>query len=189
MFTHESTETNQFERKSKLGKVVLYSRTCTIYHYACDSCGTMFRRHKNGVIKQSRKTFCSECLANNTDTIAIINVAERMDAKAGTIKEKKNGYREIYIGKNYPYNRKPGCIRMHVYVMEQHIQRKIEQGEVVHHIDGDKRNNDLSNLFLTTVEEHNRLHARSELIIFELVKRGVVRFNREIGRYELSEQG
>jgi len=53
-------------------------------------------------------------------------------------------------------------------------------------IDGDKHNNDISKLYLTIVAEHNKLHAESESIIFELVKKGIVKFNREIGRYELT---
>jgi hypothetical protein len=69
--------------------------------------------------------------------------------------------------------------------METHLQRRIEKGEVVHHIDGDKRNNKLENLFLTTIAEHNKLHAESESIIFELVKQGKIVFNRKMARYEL----
>ena len=49
----------------------------------------------------------------------------------------------------------------------------------------DKKNNKLENLFLTTVAEHNKLHAESESIIFELVKQGLVIFNRNTARYEL----
>ena len=43
----------------------------------------------------------------------------------------------------------------------------------------------IENLYLTTVKEHNKLHAESESIIFELYKQGIVKFNKEIGRYEL----
>jgi len=49
----------------------------------------------------------------------------------------------------------------------------------------DKRNNNIDNLFLTTAAEHNKLHAASESIIFELVRQGVVIFNKESARYEL----
>lgn len=46
----------------------------------------------------------------------------------------------------------------HRYIIEQHIGRKLKRNEVVHHIDGNKLNNDLSNLQLMTLEEHSRLH-------------------------------
>jgi hypothetical protein len=68
-----------------------------------------------------------------------------------------------------------------------HLGRALTKGEVVHHINGDKTNNQLENLYLTTVQEHNKLHAESERIIFSLIKQGKVVFNRETGRYELLE--
>lgn len=35
----------------------------------------------------------------------------------------------------------------------------IPDGMIVHHIDGNKRNNDITNLKLMSIREHNRLHA------------------------------
>lgn len=46
---------------------------------------------------------------------------------------------------------------------------EIPFGMIVHHIDGDKRNNDIQNLKLMSVKEHNRLHAGC----FEKTKEGV----------------
>jgi len=46
----------------------------------------------------------------------------------------------------------------HRLVMEQHLGRKLTFYEVVHHIDGDKYNNDLSNLELCTRKEHSIIH-------------------------------
>ena len=36
---------------------------------------------------------------------------------------------------------------------------EIPEGMVVHHVDGNKKNNDISNLKLLSIREHNRLHA------------------------------
>lgn len=47
---------------------------------------------------------------------------------------------------------------VHVVVMEKHIGRRLFPGEVVHHIDEDKQNNDLSNLQLMTNSAHVSLH-------------------------------
>ncbi len=48
----------------------------------------------------------------------------------------------------------------HRVVAEQILGRPLAPGEVVHHIDGDKRNNDPSNLqVLASQAEHARLHA------------------------------
>lgn len=54
------------------------------------------------------------------------------------------------------------CIAEHRYVMEQHLGRKLRRNEVVHHIDGDKSNNSLSNLELMSYKEHNDLHGHTE---------------------------
>ena len=45
-------------------------------------------------------------------------------------------------------------MRMHRYVMEHHLGRKLLPTEDVHHIDGDKTNNDISNLEVVTHGEH-----------------------------------
>lgn len=47
---------------------------------------------------------------------------------------------------------------LHRQLMEKHIGRKLEEGEVVHHIDGNKRNNNINNLELLTHSEHSTQH-------------------------------
>ncbi len=43
--------------------------------------------------------------------------------------------------------------------MEKHLGRKLVKGEIVHHIDKNRENNDLSNLMLfPTKEAHTRYH-------------------------------
>lgn len=49
-------------------------------------------------------------------------------------------------------------IDMQRYVMEQILGRKLTKNEIVHHIDGNKLNNDPSNLQVMTKAEHTRLH-------------------------------
>ncbi len=47
---------------------------------------------------------------------------------------------------------------MHRVVMELHLGRALESTEVVHHIDGNKWNNDISNLEVMSQADHVRLH-------------------------------
>ena len=63
----------------------------------------------------------------------------------------RNGYRWIYIlGR--------GRMSEHRYVMEQKLGRPLLDEEHVHHIDGDKLNNDPSNLELTNGTDHIGIH-------------------------------
>lgn len=48
----------------------------------------------------------------------------------------------------------------HRTVAEQILGRPLEPGEIVHHIDGNKLNNDLKNLQIMTQSEHIREHLR-----------------------------
>jgi hypothetical protein len=69
----------------------------------------------------------------------------------------RDGYIRTYAP-DHPWPRKGGYVPEHVRVMELHIDRRLEPGEVVHHRDGDRRNNALSNLEVKTASEHSRDH-------------------------------
>lgn len=47
---------------------------------------------------------------------------------------------------------------IHRVIAEQMIGRPLLKGEIVHHIDGNKHNNDPANLQVMTQSEHMRLH-------------------------------
>lgn len=67
---------------------------------------------------------------------------------------------EYLNGNGYVVNCKDRNHRylVHRRKMEEHIGRKLKPNEVVHHIDGNKTNNDLSNLQLMTRKEHIKIH-------------------------------
>lgn len=79
----------------------------------------------------------------------------RADLTARGWRVTSNGY--------YAYTRGPNAGRsFHVVLMEERIGRRLLPDEVVHHIDGDRQNNDISNLALMTTTAHNRLHRRED---------------------------
>jgi hypothetical protein len=55
----------------------------------------------------------------------------------------------------------------HRYIMEQFLGRKLESYEVVHHKDGNKRNNDLENLEVILLSEHSTLHLTNHIVTDE----------------------
>lgn len=75
---------------------------------------------------------------------------------AAGISLKPSGYLEHTRGENKHR-------RVHVVIMEGLIGRKLFANECVHHIDGNKTNNDPSNLQLMTFKEHSSLHAKENL--------------------------
>lgn len=65
-------------------------------------------------------------------------------------------YKKICLGKDD--NGKRIIVDEHRYIMEQHLGRKLKKDEVVHHIDGDKSNNNIYNLEVLMRNEHSRNH-------------------------------
>lgn len=61
---------------------------------------------------------------------------------------------------------------VHRVTVEIALGRRLHRWEVVHHSDGDKLNNDHSNLTVMTLAEHARLHGRQ-----------IVRPRDRVGRY------
>lgn len=70
---------------------------------------------------------------------------------------KPNGYAEYTRGEHKGRS-------VHVVLMEQRIGRRLLRDEVVHHIDGDRSNNNTNNLALMTRSAHTRLHKREQRI-------------------------
>jgi hypothetical protein len=82
------------------------------------------------------------------------------DWKGGRLID-KNGYILLYCP-GHPFARKPrrAYVPEHRLVMEKHIERYLHPWEVVHHLNGDKKDNRIENLRLY---ESNGQHLHEEL--------------------------
>ena len=72
-----------------------------------------------------------------------------------------DGYISIYLP-NHPQANSYGYIRQHRIIMEQKLKRYLKPTEIVHHINGDKKDNRIENLKLFSsnsnhIKEHNKL--------------------------------
>lgn len=132
-------------RENNGTKVQYCSRTCMgigakkAKMVECKNCGKEF--------ETTRSIFCSRKCSGESRK------------KSGVAKKDgfwmENGYKVIYLDGNK-------SIKEHIKIMQDYIGRELRVDEVVHHIDEDRANNDISNLKLMTKGVHSRLHRNKE---------------------------
>lgn len=86
------------------------------------------------------------------DRITALQSERNPDWKGG--KTISQGYVEISSRAIQPKRK-----REHQIVMESYIGRELKANEVIHHIDGNKQNNNINNLALMDRSAHARLHS------------------------------
>jgi DNA-binding transcriptional ArsR family regulator len=64
----------------------------------------------------------------------------------------------------------------HIMLIEAQIGRKIKKGEHVHHLNGDKLDNRLENLYLCTASGHRQLENQLHDIALEMYRNGEIEF-------------
>ncbi|PFZ38047.1 hypothetical protein COL77_26025 [Bacillus wiedmannii] len=91
-------------------------------------------------------------------------------------KFENQGY--IYLRRNGEY------VKRSRIVMEEYIGRKLSCDEIVHHINGDKSDDRIENLYLCNGgSEHNRVHHQAFRLVGELVEKGIIDFDKTSGTY------
>ena len=134
----------------------------------CDYCGKEYTSYQCGKYNH----FCSiECrrvgaylMSQNITaeererrSIQIIIVNKTMNNHGERRKRQAEKLRGRGSGKGYT---KVNGVHRHRVVAEKMLGRPLKRGEIVHHIDGNKRNNEPDNLEVMTQSEHIREHLR-----------------------------
>ena len=122
----------------------------------CDECGVEVRIPP-AQFRRSKNHFCSvQC------HMKFMNRELNPTRMTPEVRKKISDSR-IDSGEQKTYQKKNGR-HTHRSVAEQILGRPLQKGEIVHHIDGNKRNNDSSNLMVMTQSEHARLHFRKKVV-------------------------
>jgi hypothetical protein len=82
----------------------------------------------------------------------------------------------------HPNATKDGYVLYHRIVMENHLGRLLSSNEVVHHKDGNKKNNVIDNLEVLSMSEHSKLH--KSRIGRRIVRLKCPQCGKEFTRYE-----
>lgn len=114
------------------------------WHTTCIQCGKTMTlpRRPGGTINRQKRLCSTDCRS----MFRRLSYQRRNPGQQPTRRVARHGYiRLIVPGKNGQPSRD---VLEHRYVMEQHLGRELFKGETVHHINGDRTFNDLSNLEL-----------------------------------------
>jgi hypothetical protein len=98
-----------------------------------------------------------------------------------------NGYRMVNVRSGRRKSGWGNYKKEHILVVERNIGRKILKSELVHHVDGVKLNNHISNLFLTDSSGHRNAHVSLQDIGYELVRSKLVKFSKKTGKYSVAD--
>lgn len=130
----------------------------------CDDCGkeekkTLGEIKASKIKKQNGKDYCKKC-SYKYRTLHCLCGEKSPFWKNGMSINKSSGYLRINKTREY----------YHKVVLGNFLGRKLTKEEQVHHIDLDKLNNDVSNLFLCkNKKEHYSVHYQLELFMFSIL--------------------
>lgn len=117
----------------------------------CIYCGLEFHRRGN---KKSK--FCSSRCCRTYYS------GERHPNWTGGIEQSGRGYLAT-LKHNHEMADNRGRIPLHRFVMSNHLGRPLSSKEIIHHINGNKKDNRIENLQIVTRKEHVIIHAKERI--------------------------
>jgi len=120
---------------------------------ACDSCGiprwVVFVKYTNA----PKNSLCLRCGTKK----AMIKRGKNKQCK----QKKKGGYICVHLSDKssfFPMATKRGWVRQHRLVVAKHLGRNLDKSEIVHHLNGNKKDNRIENLSLLSISSHSKVH-------------------------------
>ncbi|MDD4444099.1 MAG: HNH endonuclease signature motif containing protein [Patescibacteria group bacterium] len=109
--------------------------------------------------RKKRKSFNIDAFKPAPKVLAIKNEKETIEALKPTVKAlTTDKEKKTYIDAKGYLRFKDSDILVHRYVASKHLGRRLGFDEVVHHRDGNKRNNRPDNLYVCNQAEHQAIH-------------------------------
>lgn len=113
-------------------------------------------------------------LSKHTDN----RVASYAKTKSGYINH--SGYRKVWSDEL----KKTVNEHHYIWFKSTNYWPDTSNGEQIHHIDGNKLNNDFDNLMLVSVSDHTKIHKRYEELTCKLISKGYVSIDKQTGKLE-----
>lgn len=158
--------------------------------FTCESC--KITKEIDFYKNKTRKTnFCLNCLTKKTQ----LGVKKLTISGENSVRWKggkyisTDGYKMIKCDNKFYPNGRAKYKREHINIIEKHIGRELKtqhghMGEQVHHIDGDKLNNNISNLLLCKdTRDHKKIDCQLHELAFELVRKQIIEFSHDERKY------
>lgn len=146
-------------------------------------------------LERKKTLFCQVCVSTGTQTgIKKPEFSREKSARwNGGEYISSDGYKMIKAEGKYHDSGRQKYKKEHILIYEKELGRELKtqkgnMGEQIHHIDGNKLNNDMTNLILCSdTREHRNLHCQLEEVSLELVRKGIISFNKENKKYYINE--
>lgn len=160
----------------------------------CELCGSEREVNCTRKIQESETHHCKKCIVTtlgqkNKGKIAWNNGKRKLskDIQVGAVFINSSGYPEVYVGNAFDKKARKDKYRLIHKLVAQVIKGDyLNDFERVHHIDGDKTNNNPDNLYICeSTATHRDIHTQLEIISMSLVRAGIIQFDHDSASYHM----